>query len=412
MSVYNLKFLNVKFTFDRALFWSYYLGFITSLSIAFTFIQEAILKSDIRFLEFIVLLPPLFVVFFFKSKNFLKIASISWLLLSSLIIILFLSLYWVEDSERGRGLLILAQIISSVFLSTLIPSKRSKVSFCKAFLLGSTIVSTILYSQYLEGNQGPTLGFGGGFNRNNISSYFNFCILLCIYCLKGNHIKNNPLLVFLIIFYFIGVILTASRGGVLCLFAITICFIFYELLSNKNIYLVIFPIIGFLIVFLGSEKVEVLSRFTKQGQHVSTLGSRTEIWSYAVEKMFESKKTLFIGVGIGGTEKFLAEGASFSGKFGSSNIERKASHNSFIEYFTYLGIIGLPIALWLISILISRALLINSDRAFHKCMLIFLIMDGMVSIIWRYSFWPAIFIMIAPWFNKQFEETDTEPSVH
>ena len=375
-----------------------YSSMVLGLRIVIPLIMDY-LGINIRFFDLIILLPTVSAgAYLFLRPSSIKIPAS----LICVIILMAASLSWVFPSERGRGLLILAEFLLPVFVANTINESKPREDFINFFILSSLFVVVISIYNYFLINKlfghlaspvtGRTL-----VNRNDTAFFLVFCSLLCMYKLKRDHMcwMLQTGLWSLVITYTICIICGQSRAAFLLQIFFICCGLLTDLVyrGKKNaLFIFLLSILLFPLIICSFKELEVTKRFLKD-ETVHSLGNRTDIWKTLSNINDDSCSTLIYGAGIGGSEILL-------GKYSEPNVtvlrddglRMKNAHSNYIEFLLYVGIIGIPPAILFIFFAINKAWQYDrKEQVFFRTSIVgFLIFSGITIVTWRQPFGPAV----------------------
>jgi O-antigen ligase len=186
-------------------------------------------------------------------------------------------------------------------------------------------------------------------------SYFAILIVLFIsavsFSKEFKSFRNNKMkLVLLLIPFFLFLIETSSRIGVLTVLAITL----YHAIRQVNVKLLLSVVALIFIVGLSSIKFDYLgSKFKKMiSQDGEVSIERVDRWKEIVD-VFKDKEKLFIGAGSGDARLIYREAYS-QGGFDLALKENYNAHNQYLEFFVSNGIIGVFLYLLVLCYIINQ----------------------------------------------------------
>lgn len=195
-------------------------------------------------------------------------------------------------------------------------------------------------------------------------SYFAILIVLFISALLfskefKNFRKKKINLVLLLIPFFLFLIETSSRIGVLTILAITL----YHAVRKVSVKLFLYSIALVFLIGVLSIKFDYLSSKFKDmiGPDEGVSIQRMERWSKIID-VFESKGNLLIGLGSGDARSIYREAYS-QGGFELALKRDYNAHNQYLEFFVSNGVIG--ILLYLIIFYYFIKLMYKKVNAVH-----------------------------------------------
>lgn len=230
-----------------------------------------------------------------------------------------------------------------------------------AYILGTLVSSFQIISNFLSGDaiieHSGLSEFEryttGAINLNDQAMIITLGVALAIYFLRQKHsLRLRQVCIIAIILGCVGVLLTGSRAGAVCL--VTTIFVSVVSLSNRNRILAVIPAICiiFSLPFISQyvsdfsflERIATLQDDTLSGH----FGNRAVIWSAAAQLIMNSP---LIGSGAGTFNEAIIPYLGYS----------KAPHNTFIAILAQEGIIGLLIFALIIYSLLRESRK-NSDQ--------------------------------------------------
>jgi len=317
--------------------------------------------------------PPLIVLFLITSiinHRLKKLSGHKVLLFTSLFVFYVLGVIYSEDKTLGLNNLVeklsllifpLAIYISSINYKEKLKSiLYSFVDGCFVSGLISLIVSMLVFnftldsSSFFYGNSSYFL------HPSYLAMYFNFALLVLYFTTdlftskiigKG---KVRPL--FLMSFFSIIILFSASKTGLIFLLLIHFSAILYWIIRNKEYVWGAVAIVSFIVlsvlVFQYSSTIQkrvnemftvVVSGDTSSG---STTAARAEIWDISLGLIAE--KPLF-GHGTSDEKEVLFEAYEKDGLFDFAEKKLNA-HNQFLQTGIAVGLVGMLALLLMLSI--------------------------------------------------------------
>lgn len=273
----------------------------------------------------------------YSPYHFMVIAFWIWALISVM---------WTYDYGTGTEVAKRAlQIMILPFVFSIIITSKSRLLFAyQSFVLGNSVGSVIIISNFLNGIQSLY------YNRYGISNLepdllgimLASSIPIAAYLnntYKSRWLKNFNLFAIPLIIY--AIFLTGTRTATL----MSILGLAYWLFSQRNASIkiklgILFTFLVTILLILNFVPKASLERAYSSGESISSgsLNYRTVIWSASIEQW---KKSPIVGTGLGGLKYALnKERVNFSG-----------AHNAYIEILTETGIVGLTLYLVLIFII-------------------------------------------------------------
>ncbi len=199
-------------------------------------------------------------------------------------------------------------------------------------------------------------------NHNHFAGYLEMAIPLAIastFALKREKISPVKLLSLRIgliiapVFMLVAFLLSQSRGGwislAISLLVMNIVLIKKKVLPKITLYVFLFFIfIVVAYILSGTDDIAQRLRSVEQINNESSLDGRIEMWKGSIEMI---KANPLIGTGIGtfewGFPRYRPEGL---------NVRANFAHNDYLDMMTEMGLLALPLMLWMIFSLISAGL--------------------------------------------------------
>lgn len=377
-----------------------------------------------RFLYLIVLIPSVIMGSITWSKT--NTIGRSPIMITSLMM-MFFGIFWVDLTERSRGLLLFTQIAVMFPISSLIIYTKSGRILAQVYIVASIIALGLMISS--STSILTTSNFRLAFmvndevltNPNNIGASLIFAIILTIILgqlgLKPNNESDElvhmqaHIWVVVLIFLGIGVALTASRTSVVTLTIVSAWII--TKLSSRLItpLIILLLLVGSLILLSGYSPLNnIFSRLSYDNPTVTTFGGRLIIWENVGTVLNSDPRIFLFGTGTGGVEKQLGIYIQEGARIGPDNIRRKSSHNTFIEYGLSYGFIGCVIGLGLLVKIILRSRELDDLQGVHSrtIILVTTLIISMGIPIQRQTFWIAIgSLFLAMLSDQNFFENNT-----
>lgn len=350
-------------------------GFIsTAMLPVLTWMAAIGLIPSVPFLNLLVWLPSIVIASIVHFSRMLR-----GFLLPILVVLIWtmFSVGWVDSTERGRGLLISAALLTAFGVSVLLWQEEAWLESATLFVYGSAVVAIVMGLYWVNAgfSEFGTLRDAIGTivtNRNAVASQLGFAALLSLsIALKKTSLRSRRVggftLVAVAILLMVSVVLTGSRGGFGAMFA---GLIVLALLSRDWKKITLAECIFAFGALLGlGALVLIPNPLTARlvGVDLSQVGDRVPIWGSALRTLEESSipRWLF-GFGTGGPEKAVAMHLSdlTSAVWGPDGILRISTHNSYVEWLVSYGLIGLALAvlagIWIIVLAIKSDLTTRS----------------------------------------------------
>lgn len=382
---------------------------IASSALAFLF---PFLAFDLKFIAQITYLPA--VLFGLRSMRRTKYFGKS-LPVIACVALAVIGIAWTPASERGRAMIIAVHLASVIPLAALIVDKKC-IRFCATTYVTASATAVIV-SVYMmvsklgiNGLQkfGALINEKGNVvtNQNELGASVGLATLLAIALaigyLKECSKENKQLHIKLIYFNVIAIILalavtlTGSRGA----FIATLIGAFILLLSKGSglsrakvltaaLILIIVPGIIISMVTGISPIDRLTNRFSEDT--VGDFSGRLPIWQNTLDAIGERSFYVIYGTGTGGADKLIGSFDKLSRR-GKDGIYRRSAHSSYVEWFTYFGILGLIPGAVLIWSIVRRA--IKLDKISHSkdriAFLTFFLIFSFDGVVFRASYWPML----------------------
>lgn len=334
---------------------------------------------------------------------------------------------FTDYTERGRGMLVFAGIATSLPIAALIVELRA-TRWCAQVFIAGALVNILFMVVLLGGVVGLDNRFGFLVlndvrlsDPNELATQMGLSAVLIISLMQhlrrsqngtigkrsGNGIWLLPMLGILCV----GILLTASRSGILSLALVMILFAFSK--TTKVAYRVLICLSLCLVSFWAVGTNNDIARRFQESHNTYNLGDRMPIWQEAFRIIDSDSRYYWFGVGTGGAEKALAESRSFdtSSRLGEDGLFRKATHNSYVEWFLTHGLVGLIIAGCLTVATLRTAWQLDKyDRsADRRILLAYCAVISMVTALYRTPFATPLCALVlavlsgpflAPWPEK------------
>jgi O-antigen ligase len=321
-----------------------------------------------------------------------------------------LSLTWVDESERGRSLLIVASLATGLPISVTVVRLGAN-RFCACAFIFSSLVSLGLMvwnTDSFSGRLGELIieeyeftsnpnAFGGQMAAAAILTVS----LLLIDCGPLRHdtrrlFASRSLYFAVAALFYIATVLSASRGSIACLGLVTMIFFFgQELTRNRVICGTAILLVTICALAFASDFADpAVGRFSDH-ENTATLGGRLLIWTSAVEAMQDSP---WIGVGIGGVEKTLADYYRYREGvvIREDGVRQRASHNSYVEWTMAMGVIGFIPGAWLIWRMFRRAVVLDRKcgTVSRRALFAYCCLFSASTTVYRLSYWIPIAALV------------------
>jgi hypothetical protein len=330
-------------------------------------------------------------------------AARSWPVLAC-VVFSFLGVLLADETERGRGMLIFAGIAAAVPIASLIIELKATRLCAQVFITSSALSMLILMiaSGGLSGNGRfglLVLNDVRVSNPNNFSAQMGFAAILTMSLMQRKKNKNltrssisfrkrDAQLAILLSFFVLGILMSASRGAIITLLAVSTLFIAST--RTKSMHRIVLCSVLSLVTLVILNTNNVINARFQDTEGVIALGDRLPIWQEAIHITQSDMRFFWLGVGTGGAEKALAESSSFdnSTRRGEDGVARKATHNSYVEWTLTHGLVGALLASWLFFYAVRRCWRLDridqsSDR---KMLLAFCMIISMVTALYRTPF--------------------------
>ena len=359
------------------------------------------LPESIRYPDRLLYIPAVL----FGLASWRRVPSIarSWPVVASVAFSL-IGVFIVEETERGRGLLIFAGIAAAVPIASLIVELKATRLCVQIFIAASVLNMLILF--FASGSLVDIGRFGSlvvnGMrvsNPNCFAAQMGFAAVLTMSLMQrgrsDSHTRNSirlsnrdAQLMLLVAFLVLGILLSASRGAITTLFAVSIIFI--SSARTKVLHrMLLCGGLSLVTLLIVSTDNKIVSRFQDR-ECVVALGDRLPIWQEAIRVTQSNSRYFWYGVGTGGAEKALALNNSFenSTRVGEDGVARKATHNSYVEWFLTHGLVGVLLAIWLLVVVVRVSLRLDQvdQSADRKMFLAYCAIISMVTVLYRMPF--------------------------
>lgn len=383
----------------------------SALDILFPF-----LPFKLRFMSQITYLPA--VLFGIRSWRRTKFYGKSLPVIACVVLVI-IGIVWTPRTELGRAVLIAVHLVSVLPIAALIVDKRAMRLCASTFVTASTITVLIAMKIMIS-----TVGldilqkFGNLIddtgtvvtNTNELGASFGLALLLstalvlgCFReCKSKKKLFDKKLIYYLAasIILALAAILTGSRGAFIATFA----GVFILLMSKSNglargkvIAIISILMITAVVVISFATGVSPTERLTSRfsGGTVGDFNGRIPIWEQTIDIVVNKSFYIIYGTGTGGAEKLVGTFERFARR-GEDGIYRRSTHSSYVEWFTYFGLLGIIPALGLMWSAVQRA--IKLDKVSHStnrtAILIFFLVFAFNGVVFRSSYWTVLGSMI------------------
>lgn len=210
-------------------------------------------------------------------------------------------------------------------------------------------------------------------NHNHFAGYLEMAIPLAIAVFLGlKKDKVNSIvkffsfrvgLILALIIMFIAFLLSQSRGAwislAITLIIMNIILIRRKVLPKITLFMFIFSVV-IVIAYIagGSDDISQRLRSVEQINNEGFLDGREKMWKGSIEMI---KSNPLVGTGIGtfewGFPRYRPEGL---------NVRANFAHNEYLNMMTEMGLLALPLMLWIISFLVSSGLKWEDKSKFDK----------------------------------------------
>jgi len=345
--------------------------------------------------------------------------------------VLFTGIFIADESEQGRGLLVFAAIATAIPIGALIVDLKA-TKWC-AYLFMASVLLNVLFIVFLIG------GIGGETNRlgylvwndvrisdpNDLATQLGIAAILSISLLQHRERKTQSLvrhssskstpdgsawLMFLLAFFSTGILLTASRSGILSLAVVMILFACSKRTKASHRLAFCLALLAVSVVAFSTDNT--ISRRFNETENTLAFGDRLPIWQAALSILEADSSYLKLGVGTGGVEKALADSGTFDDlRSYEDGIYRKYSHNTYVEWLLSSGLAGLPVILWIAYVACLKAWRLDrydgsNDR---RLLLAYGAIISMTTVLYRLPFATPLCALViamlsgpflAPWQNQ------------
>jgi hypothetical protein len=354
-TIFSLLFVIILFIFNitKIRVTARFIAAIISLLILMVYITSITLINNTNFIlsDFIELSRPFVYFLFFLVPFFLPL----------------------NDNQLSNLIqFFIKNMVIMVFFSALvyIPISYSFIDFFK----GRTHLA---FSQFLR--------FSGTFGFPTLySSYTVYALaMILIFILINKKIPNIGRLTFIIIVLFLGLLLSASRTGLLFAASILVLFVLIFFRNFSKIRKQVFPILFFIFIvsflFINLQVFQLYTSYIFNSLSFFE-GETTDTISFRINEI-SNMYTIAIGnfpFGIGTNEIYFSQFSSIESFYG--------------QYLGRYGFFGLGIILWFFIHLINRSYkLIKLRGIFHK--------DYIYAFFITYFLWTLSFLLLAGWFH-------------
>ncbi len=314
----------------------------------------------------------------------------------------------VDETERGRGMLVFAGVAAAIPISALLIELKAARLCAQVFVfasLGNMLILLLASGGFTGVGRFGMLALNDirVSNPNGFAAQMGFAAVLSMALM---HEQRNKVLTkikthltqrdiqhyFLLALFGLGILMSASRGMILTLIAVVTLRILSG--NTRAIHRIILCVSLFLVATLIlSGENQIVSRF-RDTEDIAALGNRLPIWQAGLEILQSETSNLWYGVGTGGTEKTLAEylPRDHSSRAGEDGISRRATHNSYVEWVLSHGLIGIPFGLWLIVAAIRNSTRLDRfDRSTdRRTLLAFCAIISMSTVLYRATYATAL----------------------
>ena len=284
------------------------------------------------------------------------------------------SVIWTYNFDTGievakRALQIM--ILPFVFSMIIIDKNRVLLAY-QSYVVGNTVGSMIIISNFLNGIQSPYYNRYGIDNIETDLLGIMLAISIPIAAYLNNTYKNKwlktfNLLAIPLILY--AIFLTGTRTATL----VSIIGLAYWLFSQKKASIkiklaILFTFVMTIILLITFAPKASLERAYSSVESISsgTLNYRTVIWSASIDQW---KKSPVIGTGIGGLKYALNK----------SHVNYSGAHNTYLEFLTEMGIVGLALYLILITVIFHQILRCPFKEKFFLLSLLMVILITQIT---------------------------------
>lgn len=277
----------------------------------------------------------------------------STFLCAMMIFVLFLLIQMPFSANILRTIKFIANIFIIYYVTILLDQKQYSKIFI-AYVLGVIIASTIaasglipnladfIGSKELGNMYGEEARFSGLYPDPNYYST-NVIISLCLLVILNFKKKLNAVVsIFLAVLLIAFSIMTFSKSAFLMLVLPTILLIYSKIKCKRYFLAVgITVFVVAVIVAVLSGKIEaleiVIARFKEADDLSSLTTGRSDIWLYYIEYLFDNPLVFFFGRGFG------------------ADMLGRAAHNTYIDLFYYLGLVGVVILVAVFILIIRQS---------------------------------------------------------
>ncbi|GAB6165219.1 hypothetical protein JCM19992_12190 [Thermostilla marina] len=203
-----------------------------------------------------------------------------------------------------------------------------------------------------------------------------------------------------------GCLMTASRGAAISLFAGLLLLLFCGTKTQSTARLrevvalgvvLLFAAVGTAVFFEIVPWDRLANRiFGEQGRGMTTLSGRVDIWKNAVDAIAEDPTMMAIGAGTGMADVVLGQ-VDGGARYSDHGVLRRFSHNTYIEWLLYYGILGAVPGIWLMIAVARRAHYwdVRDGTVLRQAILLTIFCEGITEVVFRMYSWivPAALLL-------------------
>lgn len=294
----------------------------------------------------IIIVVTISIQYLRSGQNF-KIPKQTSMPIFILIFISWLSLIWSISPETTMQRNTAYTLLPLLFIAvTMLAYNDRELKLIKSSIILAGAFLAIMYIGEVSVGTGSVdtgrFSMSEGNNPNNMAASFYLSAILSISMIfSAKKMLHKVIYILCSAGTILVILMTGSRGGLLGLTIALVYFVFAQKSRSKFTYaLGIVILAGLLYYFLGNLLPETLTNrlFTSSGflYDVGTTGNRSDIWSTTITYILPSLPIW--GLGTGCTPVALYQ---FYGLL-------KGMHNTYLNMIVELGILGLPVFIWLI----------------------------------------------------------------
>jgi len=324
-----------------------FLMMILAFSLAFGYIYG----------KYIVLIAFILWLFVIK-KNDLKRIFNNKIIIVLIMLILFhyISILWSQDVSGAisySNSIVRYIFVPILIIGTIIRKEQLKY-IISAFIFGmfiNEVISYLIFFDLIHTNISMKYGYPIGFVHHvRYSVLVAFTAILILYQLR--YTKNSYLQVLYAVFFITmtaNLLISGGRTGYVVYFGslFILSFTYFKLNIKNILFLLVFPLIVFSVGFSMNKNVQsrvlmaiqAIEKIYNSNNYNTSFGARLAFYPITIDIMKEKKNNAFFGVGAGDSKEEIKDSIKRLKNIIPSNI--KHAHNSYIEMYLNVGVIGL-----------------------------------------------------------------------